>query len=540
MDMQEATVMASIHFQFRHQSMVRLLAAVFISTLLLYGCSGGGKEAAVAAPQASATVTGGLLKLGTLGTSSDLIAGMDLRVNLPAGVTVAADPSSGETAAGAVTLSGAAAAGGNSLLAAKYAPATAGTPATLHIVVISAAGLRPGEFATVSFNLAAGASLPALNAFTMASFSAKGLDSSTITGVATAPLSVVAAGNTASAKQTRAQVVNTGIGNSSFMNIVVDTPTKNSSQTITGTCKWEPGYQLTIAPTNTAVTVSVPVISPDGTWSAQVSGLVEGKNVIAVTDTDALGTYVGSVSATIILDTKKPDLSVAASVLGTKNSRISIGGTVDDYLYHSVMLEVDCPTATVDMATAAVPDWSAMISNLTYGDNTCHVTATDLAGNHDSKDVLIHYDNLAPDLDIHFNDLVKYGTVQTISGKVESGITPVMTVNGSDYAGAMTVNGSDWSCQLSGLAEGANTITVTATDTSGNVSTRTATITTIAANGSFSGLSQPRIADALKALRIAVGFDQPTVAELLHGDLYDDGKIDLADAILILKKVVNL
>lgn len=533
--------MVKVPFYIKPQSMACLLAAALMCTLLLCGCSGGGGGATVTAPPGSTAATSGLLKVGTVGgTTTDLIAGMDLQVNLPAGVTVDADPSSGETTTGAVTLSGAAA-GGNSLVVAKYAPAAAGTSATLHIAVLNASGLHPGEFVTVRFNLAAGTSFPALNAFTMASFSAKRPDSSALSVITASPLSVAAVGKAAATKQAQSQVVFTGTLNSTFMNIVADTPTRNSSQTITGTCKWEPGYHLTITPTNTATTVSVPVISSNGTWSAQVSGLVEGKNSITVIDTDALGAVVGSVSATIILDTKSPDLSFASATYSSKKSVTSIGGGVGDPLNPDVaLLSVDCPTATVEMATFAVPYWSAIISNLTYGDNTCHVTATDLAGNHVNKDVHIYYDNLVPDLNIYFNALVKYGIDQSISGTVESGIKPVMTVNGVAYAGTMTVNGSNWSCQVGGLAEGANTITVTATDAAGNVATRTATITTVVANGSFSGLSQPRIEDALKALRIAIGFDQPTAAELLHGDLFDDGKIDVSDAILILKKVVGL
>jgi hypothetical protein len=190
------------------------------------------------------------------------------------------------------------------------------------------------------------------------------------------------------------------------------------------------------------------------------------------------------------------------------------------------------------MAISAVPVWSAIISNLTYGDNTCHVTAYDLAGNHDSKDVVIHYDDLAPNLDIHFDEYLKYGTSLNLYGTVESGIAPVVTVNGSPYTGTVTVNGSNWNCPVSGLTEGANTITVTATDSYGNVSTRTAIVYAVVAYGSFSGANQPTVADALRALRYALGIDVPVTLDLLHGDLYADDKIDLADAILILQKVV--
>lgn len=525
--------MVKIPFHFKPKSTVCLLAAAFITTLLLYGCSGGDRETSATSPLASMAATSGLLKLGAAGMTTELIAGMDLWVNLPAGVTVDADAKSGEIASGAITVSGAAAEGGNSLVTAKYVPSAAGAPAKLHIVLINAAGFHPGEFATLRFNLSAGATFPALNEFAVASFSAKGLNNSTLSGITAAPLSVVGTGNAAASKQTKAQLVVTGDQN--FLNISVDTPTKNTSQTITGTLF--PGDHLSIT-TNTAAIVS-PAVITGGTWSAQVSGLVEGPNIIAVTELDPADAIVASVSATIYLDTKAPDLNVDAS-LGTKYFFKAIGGTVDDPPYHIVALDVKCDAAIVEMATVAVPNWSAMISKLNYGDNVCHVTATDPAGNHSSKDVHIYYDNLAPELNIHVNDLVKYGTSQTITGTVESGIKPVISINGADYTGIISVNGPDWSCQVNGLAEGVNSITVSATDLYGNVSTRTVTITTVVASGSFSGNYLPTVADALKALRIAVGFYQPTLEELLYGDLYDDGLIDLSDAILILKKVVGL
>ena len=53
------------------------------------------------------------------------------------------------------------------------------------------------------------------------------------------------------------------------------------------------------------------------------------------------------------------------------------------------------------------------------------------------------------------------------------------------------------------------------------------------------------VLDALKALRIAVGIiTNPTPADMLHGDVAPlgapDGRIDAADALLILKKAVGL
>ena len=81
---------------------------------------------------------------------------------------------------------------------------------------------------------------------------------------------------------------------------------------------------------------------------------------------------------------------------------------------------------------------------------------------------------------------------------------------------------------------------MTAKDALGNVTTKTATITAYNSTGSFSGASQPSVADALKALRIAVGLDVPTPVDIIYGDLYADNLIDIADAVLILKDAIGL
>lgn len=530
--------MMTQYFRSKKQTSMLLLTAILISAALLSGCSKGGGSQAADSPPLSATVSAtvaasGELKLGAVGAATNLIAGMDLRVNLPAGVTVDADPATGD-ASTAVTISGAAV--DNGLLAAKYAPASGTAPATVHIIVINAAGFHPGEFATIRFNLAEGTSLPAVGAFVITNFSAKGPDSSALSGIIAAPLSVHAAGNAAA--KNKAQAVVTGDQN--FLTISYDTPTKNSSQTITGTLF--PGDLLVIS-TNTTATVSAPTIT-GGTWSAQVSGLVEGPNIIAVTETDAFGNTVASVSTTappLILDTKAPDLTVN-NVLATIDSFKEIDGTVDDLPLRIVEVQVHCNTANADIAVVAVPFWSAMIRDLSYGDNHCTITATDAAGNQTSKDAHIYYDNILPDLEIHVIDKIKFGYVQTVTGTKKSGSYLTMTVNGIPYANTITDNGATWSCQMNGLRPGDNIISVTARDQYGRVTTKTATITTYVCNGSFSGASQPHVEDALKALRFAAGLDVPIVEDILHGDVFDDGlnHIDVADAILILKHAVGL
>ncbi|WP_281184610.1 CARDB domain-containing protein [Trichlorobacter lovleyi] len=66
---------------------------------------------------------------------------------------------------------------------------------------------------------------------------------------------------------------------------------------------------------------------------------------------------------------------------------------------------------------------------------------------------------------------------QTISGTIEAGATVLVSVSTSALAGTVTYpTSTTWSCTITGLVEGANTVTATATDTSGNQTLATATI----------------------------------------------------------------
>lgn len=139
-------------------------------------------------------------------------------------------------------------------------------------------------------------------------------------------------------------------------------------------------------------------------------------------------------------------------------------------------------------------------------------------------------------------------TTQTVSGTVEAGLIPVVTVNTAATVGTVTVTDSNWSAVISGLTAGVNNITVTASDPAGNGSTVTGVITIILPDGSFTGTGTVTVADALKSLRISVGLSAPTAEEMLHGDVAPlvngkpspDGRIDLFDALLTLKKAVGL
>jgi len=155
------------------------------------GFTVGGKNLTGAAITPIVPPTSGVLKLATSGTANT-IGAIDVTVDLPAGIKVAADPVSGEAAAGVVAISGAANVGDGKLTLSRFTPAGSGTPAQLHIIVINAAGFGPGEFVTIRFELDTGGSFPlSATAFTLSGFSPVGLNGTALGGITAAPAAIV-------------------------------------------------------------------------------------------------------------------------------------------------------------------------------------------------------------------------------------------------------------------------------------------------------------------------------------------------------------
>lgn len=131
----------------------------------------------------------GWIKLSSSGNGG-IIAGIDVTVALPPGVTVKSDPNTGEVLLGAVTISGVAAVGSNRLSSATFTPASGGSSAKLRMILVNVGGFGPGEFATIRFDLDGGASFPAADAFSVTSLLAKGRDGSGLVGITAAPTTV--------------------------------------------------------------------------------------------------------------------------------------------------------------------------------------------------------------------------------------------------------------------------------------------------------------------------------------------------------------
>jgi cytochrome c peroxidase len=229
----------------------------------------------------------------------------------------------------------------------------------------------------------------------------------------------------------------------------------------------------------------------------------------------------------------------------TNKKSLLISGTKE--AGSSVFVSVNNGSA-VPVTNAADTTWSTTIAGLAEGVNTITAIASDTVGNVSTVAETIFVDSSPPDLLIDAVTTPTGSTAQTISGTVEAGVSPIVTVSTSATVGPVTVSGTVWSVPVTGLEGGANNFTVIAADQFGNVTVKTASISAFVADGNFKGTGVVDISDAFKAMRIAVGLDPVTPLDLLHGDVAPlvngvpapDNTINVADALLILRKVVGL
>lgn len=225
----------------------------------------------------------------------------------------------------------------------------------------------------------------------------------------------------------------------------------------------------------------------------------------------------------------------------TNRAAQTISGTVQAGLTTpNVTLNAAAPLT----ATVAGTSWSASITGLTEGPNTIKVTTLDVGGVAMTVTANITLDTVPPALTLDSVGAPVKTSALSVTGTVEAGLTPSVSVSTGAAAGPVKVslNGT-WSTKISGLVSGINTVTATATDAAGNITTASTAINALLPDGSLFG-GAVTVLDALKALQFAVGLISPTPDDLFHGDIAPlgapDGRIDVSDCLLILKKAVGL
>ena len=223
----------------------------------------------------------------------------------------------------------------------------------------------------------------------------------------------------------------------------------------------------------------------------------------------------------------------------------TIGGTVEAGATVTVALGT---AASAGAVTVTGGTWSAQLSGLVRGVNGISVTAVKDGVSATVQSAITL--TAPPSLTLDPVATPSNNPVQTISGSVEPGLTPVVSVSSAASVGAVSVDAGtgNWSCTVSGLVTGTNAITVVAVDNLGGLSLRSVSVDFEPSDGDASRDGSVDLSDALLTLRVAVGLVQPGAAQRLRADVAPlvngvpapDGRVDVADALTILRKVVAL
>jgi hypothetical protein len=204
----------------------------------------------------------------------------------------------------------------------------------------------------------------------------------------------------------------------------------------------------------------------DGAFRFAGVALAEGASSFSAVATDAAGNAGEPATASVVLDTVAPVITVTSPA----------DGSVSDLLDIVVTGSVDEADATLTIDGVAVPlDGSAFSRPLTLqpDSNTLILLATDPAGNTGTASVTVQADGTPPTVTISAplpGTLTSQDTL-TVSGGVDEEIV-ALSLNGQPFA----VTGSSFSLPAS-LVEGENLLTVAATDRAGNVGTAAVTVT---------------------------------------------------------------
>lgn len=232
--------------------------------------------------------------------------------------------------------------------------------------------------------------------------------------------------------------------------------------TVSGTATDSSGIQ-SVKVNGTAVTVGA-----NGAWSALVS-LSNGSNTITVVATDTAGNATTE-TRTVIRDSTAPTIALTSPTAGqmVSNAAFTVTGTVSDNRGVSGVT-VNGGVATVNGGTFL------RAITLAEGANTITAIASDEAGNTATATGSVLLDTIPPALNVTYpaGNLITNNRTMTVTGTASdsgSGLESV-TVNGAEAV----VSGGAFSAGVT-LQEGANTVTVTATDRVGHTTTVTRSV----------------------------------------------------------------
>jgi RHS repeat-associated protein len=276
--------------------------------------------------------------------------------------------------------------------------------------------------------------------------------------------------------------------------LAITSPANNSTTqaettTVTGTVS-DTGGTIPSGVANVKVN-GVNAAITGGTWSFTNFALNIGTTTINVQATDVAGN-VSNAQVTItrepVPDTTPPTITIAnpANNSTTQAETISVNGTATDTGGTTpsgiASITVNGVSATFDSATG---NWNFASVALNIGTNTITVIATDTAGNISTSAVTVTReaipDTTPPTLIVTSpaNNSTTQAETITVSGTVTDtgGTTPSGVANVKVNGVTATLTGENWTLANVALVVGANTITVTSADNTGNLATQTVTVT---------------------------------------------------------------
>ncbi|WP_210403277.1 Ig-like domain-containing protein, partial [Salinicola sp. MH3R3-1] len=315
----------------------------------------------------------------------------------------------------------------------------------------------------------------------------------------------------------------------------LDEPINDTTPALTGTVD-DPGATVSVS-VNGGEPITA-TVDEDGNWSVPADSVTlnEGDNTIEVTATDAAGNPSTPATDTVSVDITAPTVTVADLI--TNDTTPALSGTVDDAeATVTVTVDGDDYTATNNGdGTWALAD--DIVAELDPGAASISVTATDLAGNEATATGTVTVDITAPgngddDLNsVAFADDV-YNAAEadtaTLTGTIEDGASiaslTIISANGGDpivIDGDEITLGDDgsftYNADLSGLADGELTATLTLSDAAGNdgMVTDTATLDQTAPIVGIDALDEP-INDTTPAFTGTVDDPGATVSVSVNG-----------------------
>ncbi|WP_252720564.1 Ig-like domain-containing protein, partial [Acinetobacter oleivorans] len=253
----------------------------------------------------------------------------------------------------------------------------------------------------------------------------------------------------------------------------------------------------------------------DGTWTLAdntLPVLADGPHTVSVTATDVAGNVSTPVTGTVTVDATAPTLAITTDDLALaagEDANISFtfseavaGFDASDITVVGGTLTGLTTTDNITWTAVFTPDGTGTAPSIAVADGSY----TDVLGNLGTGDVLDGTDGFIVDLVapvVGFPDVSTNDTTPALTGTIDDpAATVVVTVDGVDYPATNNGDGT-WTLAdntLPVLADGPHTVSVTATDVAGNVSTPVTGTVTVDATA-------PTLAITTDDLALAAGED---------------------------------